>query len=150
MVKALGYSSQRPGFDFRPKLAYFHLVIEKVIITKLAMLSPPSLLVASAREGGGSLPSCGIMYQKNPLIQADLYVTDWRLDAIIRMDKVSGNNATIIEKVEESNRLYGIKIFSKQNQIINNGHPCRDNNPCQKLCFPVPDNSTKETGIKAR
>ena len=37
-------------------------MIEKVIITILAMLSPHSLLVVSAREGGGLLPSFQIMY----------------------------------------------------------------------------------------
>ena len=42
-----------------------------------------------------------------------LYVTDWRLDAIIKMDKLSGGNEVIVEKVEESNRLYGIKIYSE-------------------------------------
>jgi hypothetical protein len=41
------------------------------------------------------------------LLQNHLYVTDWRLDAIIRMDKTSGEEALIVEKVEESNRLYG-------------------------------------------
>ncbi len=40
-------------------------------------------------------------------VQDHLYVTDWRLDAIIRMDKTSGEEALIVEKVEESNRLYG-------------------------------------------
>ncbi len=40
-------------------------------------------------------------------LQDHLYVTDWRLDAIIRMDKTSGEEALIVEKVEESNRLYG-------------------------------------------
>ena len=77
-------------------------------------------------------------------------MTDWRLDAIIQMDKESGDNAKVIEKVEESNRLYGIKIFSEENQIIKANHPCHTKNGgCEKLCFPVPDNSTSD-GIKAR
>ena len=77
-------------------------------------------------------------------------MTDWRLDAIIQMNKVTGGNATIIEKVEESNRLYGIKIFSEDNQIIAEKHPCHTKNGgCDKLCFPVPDNSTAN-GVKAR
>lgn len=86
------------------------------------------------------------------VFKENLYVTDWRLDAIIRMHKETGANATIVEKVEESNRLYGIKIFSEDNQLINQNHPCHQNNGgCKKLCFPVPDNSTADgKGIKAR
>ena len=80
-----------------------------------------------------------------------LFVTDWRLDAIIQMDKINGKNEDIVEKVEESNRLYGIKIFSKESQLIANNHPCHtDTGGCQKLCFPVPDNSSSPTGIAAR
>ena len=80
-----------------------------------------------------------------------LFVTDWRLDAIIQMDKINGKNEDIVEKVEESNRLYGIKIFSKESQLIANNHPCHtDAGGCQKLCFPIPDNSTSSTGIIAR
>ena len=45
-----------------------------------------------------------------------LFVTDWRLDAIIEMDKITGGNEKIVEKVEESNRLYGIRIYSKVNK----------------------------------
>ena len=47
-----------------------------------------------------------------------LFVTDWRLDAIIEMDKLSGGNDRIVEKVAETNRLYGIKIYSKSAQKI--------------------------------
>ena len=47
------------------------------------------------------------------IFKQDLFVTDWRLDAIIKMDKLSGGNEVIVEKVEESNRLYGIKIYSE-------------------------------------
>ena len=78
-----------------------------------------------------------------------LFVTDWRLDAIIQMEKTTGANEKIVEKVEESNRLYGIKIYSKEAQKVIEKHPCHDNNgDCQKLCFPVPSNSTGN-GIKA-
>ena len=80
-----------------------------------------------------------------------IYVTDWRLDSIIRLHKTTGENEKIVEKVEESNRLYGIKIFSKESQLIANNHPCHtDAGGCQKLCFPIPDNSTSSTGIIAR
>ena len=50
--------------------------------------------------------------------QGSLFVTDWRLDAIIQMDKITGADERIVEKVEESNRLYGIKIYSKDAQKI--------------------------------
>ena len=80
-----------------------------------------------------------------------LFVTDWRLDAIIQMDKLTGKGEEIVEKVEESNRLYGIKIFSKDSQTITPNHPCHNNNGgCGKLCFPVPDNSSNPIGIKSR
>ena len=85
------------------------------------------------------------------VFKTHLFVTDWRLDAIIQMDKRTGKGETIVEKVEESNRLYGIKIFSKESQTIAPTHPCHTNNGnCKKLCFPVPDNSTSATGTKAR
>ena len=72
-----------------------------------------------------------------------IYVTDWRLDSIIRLHKTTGENEKIVQKVEESNRLYGIKIYSKRAQKINAEHPCHVNNGgCEKLCFPVPDNTT--------
>ena len=77
-----------------------------------------------------------------------LFVTDWRLDAIIQMDKLTGKGEEIVEKVEESNRLYGIKIFSEDSQLIIPDHPCHGpgNGGCAKLCFPVPDNTTSPTG----
>ena len=69
-----------------------------------------------------------------------LFVTDWRLDAIIEMDKLNGGNDRIIEKVAETNRLYGIKIFSKSAQKIIRNHPCTDNGGCKKFCFALPSN----------
>ena len=73
-----------------------------------------------------------------------LFVTDWRLDAIIQMNKTTGGNEVIVEKVEESNRLYGIKIFSMASQQIVPNHPCHsDNGGCEKLCFPVPAKSNQ-------
>lgn len=47
-----------------------------------------------------------------------LYVTDWRLDAILRMDKESGVGEQIVASVEEGSRLYGIKVFSRENQKV--------------------------------
>ncbi len=80
----------------------------------------------------------------------NIFVTDWRLDAIIQLNKLTGTGEKIVEKVEESNRLYGIKIFSKSAQTIMDNHPCHSNNGgCQKFCFPIPTNNTK-IGIEAR
>lgn len=79
-----------------------------------------------------------------------LYVTDWRLDAILRMDKVSGANEMIVRTVEENNRLYGIKLFSKSNQRIDSRHPCLSNNgKCPKFCFGIPSN-TSDFGLDAK
>ncbi|XP_076061029.1 low-density lipoprotein receptor-related protein megalin isoform X2 [Oratosquilla oratoria] len=78
-----------------------------------------------------------------------LYVTDWRHDAILRMNKTDGSQETIVATVEERNRLYGIRVFSNELQIINKDHPCfGSSNPCQSLCFPVPDNTTG--GLRAQ
>ena len=61
------------------------------------------------------------------------------MDAIVEMDKVTGENEKIVAQVEETNRLYGIKVYSKQAQIIAETHPChRDNGGCEKFCFAVP------------
>ncbi|GIY65583.1 low-density lipoprotein receptor-related protein 2 [Caerostris extrusa] len=79
-----------------------------------------------------------------------LYVTDWRLDAILRMDKESGAGEEIVASVEEGSRLYGIKVFSRENQGIDNRHPCWNNNGnCQKFCFPIPTNNSNGPGLKA-
>lgn len=103
----------------------------------------------------------------------NIFVTDWRLDAIIQLDKTTGQvraaerqscndpgrvyeasvhkqGEKIVEKVEESNRLYGIKIYSRSAQAIIPNHPCHlKNGGCQKLCFPIPSNATA-VGITAR
>lgn len=72
-----------------------------------------------------------------------LYITDWRLDAILRMQKTNGSDEKIVRSVEEGNRLYGIKVFSKESQRIDSRHPCLyDNGKCQKFCFAVPSNET--------
>lgn len=77
-----------------------------------------------------------------------LYVTDWRLDAILRMNKVNGSDERIINTVEEGSRLYGIRVFSKDAQIIDNLHPCLfDNGNCQKFCFAIPDDADKSVMI---
>ena len=76
-----------------------------------------------------------------------LYVTDWRLDAILRMNKVNGSDEKIINTVEEGSRLYGIRVFSRDAQKIENLHPCLyDNGNCEKFCFAIPsnDNTTND------
>ena len=41
-------------------------------------------------------------------------------------------------------------LIIREAQVIIDKHPCHDNNGgCQKLCFPIPDNST-DVGIKAQ
>lgn len=70
-------------------------------------------------------------------------MTDWRIDAILSMNKVNGSNEKIIRSIEEGNRLYGIKVFSKSSQYIDQTNPCLQNNGnCQKFCFSVPFNDT--------
>ncbi|CAG0879500.1 unnamed protein product [Darwinula stevensoni] len=75
-----------------------------------------------------------------------LYVTDWRLDAIVRMKKDTGEEENVVEKVEGSNRLYGIKIFSSWAQDIHKDHACyHDNGGCEKFCFPIPKSDTNSS-----
>ncbi|KAK2724586.1 hypothetical protein QYM36_001171, partial [Artemia franciscana] len=68
-----------------------------------------------------------------------LYITDWRLDGIVRMDKQTGAGEKVIIQVQDNNRLYSIKVFSYRNQPIVQGHPCAFSNAgCQKFCFTIP------------
>lgn len=68
-----------------------------------------------------------------------LYLTDWRLDAVIKMNKETGSSEKVILSVDEGNRLYGIRIYSVDNQPVHKNHPCvKGQNPCQKFCFAVP------------
>jgi low density lipoprotein-related protein 2 len=46
-----------------------------------------------------------------------IYITDWRLDGIVRMNKTTGESEKVIIQVQENNRLYGIKVYSKQTQV---------------------------------
>ena len=62
-----------------------------------------------------------------------LFVTDWRLDAIIEMNKLTGSDEKIVQKVEESNRLYGIKIFSKKAQIVSASDLSGDDDTCDDV-----------------
>ncbi|KAI5717758.1 hypothetical protein M8J77_010754 [Diaphorina citri] len=64
-----------------------------------------------------------------------MYITDWRLDAILRLHKLTGEQEQIILREPQNNRLYGVKVYSAATQARTN-HPCPG--PCQKLCFAVP------------
>lgn len=80
-----------------------------------------------------------------------MYITDWRLDAIIKLHKLTGDKEEIIVRESQNNRLYGVKVYSKKEQVIDPGHPCAINNGgCEKLCFAVPTQtkSTVGSGLK--
>ncbi|XP_013773508.1 low-density lipoprotein receptor-related protein 2-like isoform X2 [Limulus polyphemus] len=80
-----------------------------------------------------------------------LYVTDWRLDAVLKMNKITGADEQIITAVEEGSRLYGIKVYSTKNQKIDSRHPCRANNSnCEKFCFAVPTNNSEALDLEVR
>ncbi|XP_013781727.1 low-density lipoprotein receptor-related protein 2-like [Limulus polyphemus] len=73
-----------------------------------------------------------------------LYVTDWKLDAVLKMNKDTGADKEIMVTAEEGNHFYGIKIFSAKNQKINPHHPCHVNNGnCEKFCFAIPVNNRR-------
>src|SRR5699024_8338724 len=66
-------------------------------------------------------------------------------------NKVNGSNERIVNTVEEGSRLYGIRVFSKQAQKIDNLHPCLyDNGNCQKFCFAIPGNETSADKLVAQ
>lgn len=68
-----------------------------------------------------------------------LYLTDWRLDAVIKMNKENGGSEKVVLSVDEGNRLYGIRIYSLENQPVHPNHPCAKGvSQCQKFCFAVP------------
>ncbi|XP_022241765.1 low-density lipoprotein receptor-related protein 2-like [Limulus polyphemus] len=70
-----------------------------------------------------------------------LYITDWRLDAVLKMNKETGADEQIMTAVEEGNRLYGIKVYSTKNQKTDSRHPCKVNNGgCDRFCFAIPAN----------
>lgn len=45
-------------------------------------------------------------------------MTDWRLDGIVRLNKTTGESEKVIVQVAENTRLYGIKVFSRTTQVI--------------------------------
>nr|XP_049706722.1 low-density lipoprotein receptor-related protein 2 isoform X3 [Helicoverpa armigera] len=78
-----------------------------------------------------------------------MYITDWRLDAIVRLHKLTGEQEDIMVREPQTNRLYGVKVYSEEIQRIDPMQPCaRDNGNCQKLCFAVPRNNTELLTVK--
>ncbi|XP_055683188.1 low-density lipoprotein receptor-related protein 2 [Lutzomyia longipalpis] len=78
-----------------------------------------------------------------------MYITDWRLDAIVRMHKLTGEQEEIMVREPQTNRLYGVKVYSHTVQSIDSTQPCAINNGgCEKLCFAVPKNDS--TGLQVK
>lgn len=76
-----------------------------------------------------------------------MYITDWRLDAIVRMHKLTGEQEEIMVREPQTNRLYGVKVYSHIVQSIDSNQPCAINNGgCEKLCFAIPKNDS--TGLQ--
>lgn len=76
-----------------------------------------------------------------------MYITDWRLDAIIRLHKLTGEMEKILVRESQNNRLYGVKVYAQGEQAVDPTHPCAINNGgCQKLCFAVPSPTKTGTG----
>lgn len=68
-----------------------------------------------------------------------MYITDWRLDAIIKLHKLTGEQEETLVREPQTNRLYGVKIYSEAEQKIDSIQPCYNNNGgCAKLCFAIP------------
>ncbi|XP_037294723.1 LOW QUALITY PROTEIN: low-density lipoprotein receptor-related protein 2 [Manduca sexta] len=78
-----------------------------------------------------------------------MYITDWRLDAIVRLHKLTGEQEDIMVREPQTNRLYGVKVYSENIQKIDPMQPCaRNNGNCQKLCFAIPRNNTEFLTVK--
>lgn len=72
-----------------------------------------------------------------------MYITDWRLDAIVRLHKLTGEQEEIMVREPQTNRLYGVKVYSHEVQEIEVTQPCSvGNGACEKLCFAVPQNTS--------
>lgn len=73
-----------------------------------------------------------------------MYITDWRLDAIVRLNKLNGEQEEIMVREPQTNRLYGVKVYSHSIQAIEDHQKCAniDNGGCEKLCFAVPRNQS--------
>ncbi|ESO92116.1 hypothetical protein LOTGIDRAFT_175728 [Lottia gigantea] len=65
-----------------------------------------------------------------------IYFTDWRMEAILKIDKNGGKERRIRSGI---GKMMGIKIFDKDLQPISSQNPCtRRNGDCSHFCFPVP------------
>ncbi|KAF4524940.1 hypothetical protein B566_EDAN012696, partial [Ephemera danica] len=53
-----------------------------------------------------------------------MYISDWRLDAIIRLKKDTGGDESVIVREPQTNRLYGVRVYSRTLQSIDPQHPC--------------------------
>ena len=72
-----------------------------------------------------------------------MYITDWRLDAIIKLHKLTGELEEVLVREPQTNRLYGVKVYSSAVQTVDHDQACSINNGgCEKLCFAVPSNSS--------
>lgn len=80
-----------------------------------------------------------------------MYITDWRLDAIIRLHKLTGEQEEMMVREPQTNRLYGVKVYSHEVQTITDIHPCHVNNGgCEKFCFAIPRNDTILPSLQTR
>lgn len=78
-----------------------------------------------------------------------MYITDWRLDAIVRLHKLTGEQEEIMVREPQTNRLYGVKVYSREVQEIEATQPCSHyNGGCEKICFAVPVNGTHVLDVK--
>lgn len=79
-----------------------------------------------------------------------MYITDWRLDAIVRMHKLTGEQEEIMVREPQTNRLYGVKVYSRNVQTVEHGQPCAVfNGGCEKFCFAVPKNETTSEAVQS-
>lgn len=102
---------------------------------------------------GGDVKTVNSILIKHPfsiaIYEQWMYITDWRLDAIIRLHKETGEQESILVREPATNRLYGVKVFSRDIQVVTTKHPCSINNGgCEKLCFAIPENTTNRSGVR--
>ncbi|XP_071103874.1 low-density lipoprotein receptor-related protein 2-like [Haliotis cracherodii] len=65
-----------------------------------------------------------------------IYYTDWRLEAIVRINKRGGQETKIRSGV---GKLMGIRVYDHDLQPASSQNPCiRRNGDCSHFCFPVP------------
>ncbi|XP_065212524.1 low-density lipoprotein receptor-related protein 2-like [Planococcus citri] len=79
-----------------------------------------------------------------------MYITEWKLNAIIKLHKLHGKIEEVTKELQEG-RVNVVKVYSQNEQDISKSHPCLASNNyggCQKLCFGVPSNSFTELQVK--